>query len=126
MIVLLAFMDGLTVNEQEISYQNISIEPYFSYQKYEHFIRLVLISDVANVEYIDGFNFEWGYRYKLKVKVNKLEYQLSDGTSHEYYLEEIISKIKVADSSYFKLFLDPHLYYNASEADEPGCVNLLM
>ncbi len=122
---MFAFMAGLSVNGQEISYQNISIEPYLSFQNYEHFKRLVLISDVANVEYIDGFIFEWGYRYKLKVKVNKLEYELSDGTSHEYYLEEIISKTKVADSSNFKLFIDPHLYYNEYEADEPEMNNTL-
>jgi Domain of unknown function (DUF4377) len=125
MILLVAFMTGLTVSGQEISYQNISIEPYLSFQNYEHFKRLVLISDVANVEYIEDFKFEWGFTYKLKVMVSKLKYEMSDGTTHEYYLEEIISKTKVADSSYFKLFIDPHLYYNAYEADEPEMNNTL-
>ena len=37
-------------------------------QNYEHFKRIVFESPYSEAEYIDGFNFELGYYYTLKVK----------------------------------------------------------
>ena len=53
---------------QKISNKTITIEPYMYTQNYEHFKRLVLDSPDSEAEYIEGFDFEWGYYYTLKVK----------------------------------------------------------
>ena len=85
-------------------------------QNYEHFKRLVLDSPDSEAEYIDGFDFEWGYYYTLKVKEKKVG-SLSDGTRYDYSLLKVISKEKVADTVIFKMSIDPLRYYHKLEED---------
>lgn len=89
----------------------IHVDPQMSYQNYEHFKRLTLSSPDSEAEFIDGFDFEWGYDYTLKVKETRLAFDLSDGTRFEYALMEIVGKEAVADSVPFRLYLDAHVYY---------------
>ena len=103
---------------QTVSDKTITINPSLSFQNYEHFKRLTLNSPDSPIEYLDGFDFEWGYIYKLSIRETKLEYTLSDGTQYDYALNHIISKTKVPDSTQFKLFLDPSLYYNVVDSSE--------
>ncbi len=86
-------------------------------QNYEHFKRLVLDSPESEAEYIDGFDFEWGYYYTLKVEENKVG-PLSDGTRYDYSLLKVISKEKVADTVIFKMSIDPLRYYHKLEEDD--------
>ena len=51
--------------------------------------------------YVDGFDFEWGYFYTLKVKEIYLG-EFPDGTNYEYSLLNVISKEKVSDTLIFK------------------------
>ena len=90
-------------------------------QNYEHFKRLVLDSPDSEAEHIDGFDFEWGYYYTLKVKEKKVG-PLSDGTRYDYSLLKVISKKRVADSVVFKMSIDPLRYYDKIE-DEDGISN---
>ena len=85
-------------------------------QNYEHFKRLVLVSPDSEAEFIDGFDFEWGYYYALKVKEKKVG-PLSDGTRYDYSLLKIISKEKVADTVIFEMYIDPLRYYDKLEED---------
>ena len=85
-------------------------------QNYQHFKRLVFESPDSEAEYIDGFNFEWGYYYTLRVKELEIR-QLSDGTRYEYYLLKVISKEKVSDTVIFRMFIDPLSYYHKLEED---------
>ena len=85
-------------------------------QNYEHFKRLVLDSPDSEAEYIDGFDFEWGYYYTLKVKEKKVG-PFSDGTHYDYSLLKVISKEKVADTVIFKMSIDPLRYYHKLEED---------
>ena len=110
-IIALIFLPIFAMG-QNVSIQTITIEPYLSLQNYEHFKRLVLNSNNSEVEYIDNFKFEWGFKYQLKVKVTELITELSDGTKYEFALEKLISKTKISDSTEFKLFIDPHIYYH--------------
>ena len=77
---------------QPTTVKTITIEPYMYTQNYEHFKRLVLESNDSKVDYINGFDFEWGYYYTLKVEENYLG-QMSDGTNYEYSLIKIILAI---------------------------------
>ena len=83
-------------------------------QNYEHFKRLVLDSPNSEAEYVDGFDFEWGYFYTLKVKEIYIG-ELSDGTRYEYSLLKVISKEKVSDTVIFRMFIDPLRYYHKLE-----------
>jgi hypothetical protein len=41
---------------------------------------------------IDGFDYEWGYVYKLKIRVYELYEALEDASRYKYILDEVISK----------------------------------
>ena len=99
---------------QQIAYKTITVEPYMYTQNYEHFKRLVLKSTDSAAGFIDGFDFEWGYYYTLKVKENKVG-PLSDGTMYDYSLLKIISKKLAPDSMQFIMYIDPLFYYHKSE-----------
>ena len=101
---------------QQVIIKTITLEPYMYTQNYEHFKRLVFESPDSEAEYIDGFNFEWGYYYTLRVKELEIG-QLSDGTRYEYSLLKVISKEKVSDTVIFRMFIDPLSYYHKLEED---------
>jgi predicted ATPase len=107
---------------QTISNKTFTIGPNLSFQNYEHFKRLTLNSPI---EYVDGFNFEWGYIYKLNVKETKLSSTLSDGTQYDYALNHIISKTKVPDTTQFRLFLTQSRYYHQVDSSEQLINNIL-
>ena len=96
----------------------ITIEPFMQTENYEHFKRLVLNSSDSRAQYIEGFEFDWGYRYSLRVKQTTIG-PLSDGTLYDYSLIETISKTKVADSTTFTMSVDPLRYYE-NQADIPS------
>lgn len=100
----------------------IIVNPYLSLQNYEHFKRLTLNTSDSNIEFIDDFDFEWGYEYQLIVRQTKLKQSLSDGTKYVYCLDEVLSKVKVEDSTQFILFLDANRYYYQL-SDEEMAIN---
>lgn len=115
-IKLLLILMPVFLFGQNISYKTITVEPYMSTQSYEHFKRLVLNSSTSEAEFIEGFEFQWGYYYTLKVKEEKI-LPLSDGTRFNYYLTEIVSKEKVPDSLTFIMFVGPLRYYHKIVSD---------
>jgi hypothetical protein len=56
---------------QKTKERTISIEPYLSFQNYEHFKRLTLKSPDSEIESLEGFKFDWGYNYKIRVNETK-------------------------------------------------------
>lgn len=103
---------------QRVTSKTITIDPHLSFQNYEHFKRLTLKSPDSPIEYLNNFEFDWGYSYKLSVKETKLAETLSDGTQFEYQLIKVLSKTKVPDSTEFKLLLDPNRYYYKLDSSE--------
>ena len=112
-VILLCF-PALLFGQQTI--KEIKIKPYMYTQNYEHFKRLVLDSPNSEAEYVDGFDFEWGYFYTLKVKEIYLG-ELPDGTNHEYSLLKVISKEKLSDTVIFRMYIDPLKYYHKLEEE---------
>lgn len=101
----------LGVHGQNMKERVITIEPMMSSQNYEHFRRMVFNSPDSELEGgLEGFDFVWGYRYKVKVKETELDGWLSDGTRFEYEFIEVANKEKAGDTI-FKMFLDPQRYY---------------
>jgi hypothetical protein len=89
-----------------------------SFQNYEHFKRLTLDSPDSDLEYLNEFDYHWGYTYKVKVKETRLKSNLSDGTRYEYEFIEVVSKTKMPNSTEFRLFLDPQRYYYDLDSSE--------
>lgn len=111
-----AFQGG----EQDVQTKTVSIQPYKSLQNYEHFRRMVLECDDDWVEYIDGFDYEWGYTYALEIEETRLASDLSDGTRYEHKLLREISKTPAPDSLEFRLYLSGQVYYYDLGDDEDG------
>lgn len=107
-----------STNAQTSVNKIITIDPYMSFENYEHFKRLTLSSPDSNIEFLDGFDFEWGYRYTVSVKETRLRETLSDGTQYRYQFNRIVSKTKMADSSQFDLYIDAKRYYYEVEESE--------
>ena len=113
-VILLCF--PLLLFSQQTITKEIKLKPYMYTQNYEHFKRLVLDSPNSKAEYVDGFDFEWGYFYTLKVKEIYLG-ELPDGTNYEYSLLKVISKEKVSDTVIFRMYIDPLKYYHKLEEE---------
>lgn len=111
LFTLLALSLPLLGLSQKTSIETISVDPYLGFENYEHFTRLNLKSSNASASSIEGFEFEWGFFYKLKVKVTELRETLSDGTQYDFALEKVLSKTAAPDSFTFRLHLDPDRYY---------------
>jgi hypothetical protein len=71
---------------------------------------MVLKSNDFNGGFIQGFDFEWGYFYKLKIKIHKLKNPPEDGSDTDYILIKTISKTKADDNFQFRMLLDTKVY----------------
>lgn len=118
LIASLLFSLAFSSCAQKVTTKTITIDPHLSFQNYEHFKRLTLSSPNSSVEYLNGFDFAWGYSYELHVKETKLSETLSDGTRFEHEFVKVISKTKMPDSTQFKLFIDPNRYYYELDSSE--------
>ena len=98
----------------------VHIDAQLEHQNYEHFKRLVLSSPDSEVEYLEGFEFDWGYTYTLSVLETQLAYPLSDGTRYTYEYKSTVSKKKMPHSCRFQLFLAPSIYYDGDATVEPS------
>jgi len=118
-ITFFFILTTVTANCQTDRAKTIHLNPYMSFQNYEHFKRLTLSAQNSPIEYLEGFEFEWGYKYEINVRETELSHRLSDGTKFRHTIISVVSKTRVPDSTQFNLFLDPYRYYHASVADDP-------
>ena len=116
-IGIILFFTPLFLFSQKVLYKTITIKPFMYTQNYEHFKRLVMDSPESEAEFIDGFDFEWGYYYTLRVKEIEVG-PLSDGTRYDYTLLKVISKEEVPDSVTFMMSIDPLRYYSKLEEND--------
>ncbi len=66
-------------------------------------------------ENIQGFEYEWGYTYKLKVLKDKLDGPSRDGRTHSYKLIKEVEKDFVGEDKAFSLELDNSLITEENE-----------
>ena len=116
-IGIILLFTPLFLFSQKVLYKTITIKPFMYTQNYEHFKRLVMDSPESEAEFIDGFDFEWGYYYTLRVKEIEVS-PLSDGTRYDYNLLKVISKEEVPDSVTFMMSIDPLRYYSKLEEND--------
>ena len=97
---------------------DVNILPYKSLTNGAFFKSLVLKSDEAPLEYVSGFDFEWGYNYKLRVKKTELAQPMQDASSVEYALVKVLSKTKASAKDTFQLLLSAEKYLGGGEEED--------
>ena len=83
---------------------------------------LALSCSDQSVEFIDGFDFEWGYIYKLELKRTKLAQPMEDAGDTDYNLMKIISKKAVADSITFITHLNGWVQLSPNTKEDSGAL----
>ncbi len=99
------------IQAQDVSREiEATILPYKKVTNGAFYQVITLSSPDCYVEYLEGFDYEWGYEYRVKLKEITLANPPEDGSSIEYKLLEIISKIAVSEEYTFPLLLSRDLY----------------
>ncbi len=114
-LVLLFLLISTIGESQSDKTQTITVEPYMKLTNDAFFKKLTIKSNDCYADFIQGFNFQWGYSYKLKIKIKKLKNPPQDASDTEYILLKTISKTKVPDNYQFKMLLDKDLYLGPGE-----------
>ena len=67
-------------------------------------------------EDIAGFDYEWGYTYRLKVEVENINSSEANASSKKYTLLQVLEKTKVSSDVLFELSVNEALTAQAGEA----------
>lgn len=114
-LILLLLMGSITGNSQTEKKMTITVEPHMQVSNGAFFKQFTLHSKDSDVDFIQGFEFEWSYFYELNIVARKLKHPPADASDTEYSLSKIISKRKVPEDYQFKLLLDKDLYLGPGE-----------
>lgn len=115
-ILPLILLCSLSTFAQKATIKTITVEPY-KQLSYGAFFKGLSIKAEPYAEYIDGFTFEWGYTYSLKIKEIELANPPMDGSSVDYQLVKELSKTKVEDDYTFPLRLHYEVYLGPSDGE---------
>lgn len=97
----------------------ITVEPYKGLAYGAFFKSLDLKTTDPSVDYISGFDFEWGKIYDLRVKKTYLAQAPMDASSITFTLLEVISQTPVDKNYTFKLQLENELDLGQPENETP-------
>ena len=104
----------------KISEKTIIIEPYLQLTNGAFFTSLTLVSDNPYVDYVKGFDFNWGIRYQLKVKERIFAMPPEDMSDREFELMEVLLQTPAKDN--FEMILINEFYL--SEPTEESITKL--
>ena len=94
LITLSAFTQEIekisNIEKDIVREQTIIIEPYMKLSNDAFFMSLTLVSDNPYVDYVMGFDFEWGNRYQLKVKETIFANPPQDVSDRTFELIEVV------------------------------------
>ena len=123
-VLLILFVGLFTISfaqkKDRVDQITVTIEPYKRATNGAFYTFLALKCSDRGVEYIDGFDFEWGYFYELELKRTKLAQPMEDAGDTDYHLIKIISKKAVADSTTFKTHLNGWVQLAPNIKDDTG------
>lgn len=91
------------------------IAPYKVVVNGAFFKQLSLKTEQHTIDGIEGFDFEWGYQYTLKLEKVKLENPPEDASDTQYSLIKEVDKTRVPLAYNFELKLDGNLYLGPGE-----------
>lgn len=114
----LMLIANIVIAQDEISVIEIDVKPYMGLTYDAYFKHLTIRSEEERaVEYVSGFEYEWGYEYRLKVKKTMLEIPPEDASDRTYDLIEILSKTAVSADYTFKLSIEKDMYLGPGEQE---------
>lgn len=99
----------------KISEQTITIEPYLQLSNGAFFTSLTLVSDNPYVDYVKGFDFNWGIRYQLKVKERIFAMPPQDMSDREFELIEVLLQTPAKDN--FEMILINEFYLSEPKGE---------
>jgi hypothetical protein len=117
LIYVLFFSCGLFAQDKSKIIE-VNILPYKTIANGAFFKSLVIKSDEDALEYLNNFDFQWGYHYKLKVRRIELAKPPADGSSIEYELIKVLSKEKANPLDTFQLLLQGQKYLGPPSDDD--------
>jgi len=115
LIIMLFVFNSIGFAQDRHKTIDVEVFPYKSLSYGAFFKNLTLKTIPENIGHIDGFEFEWGYRYKLKVKETTPHSPPMDGSSVNYKLIIVISKTKASSQETFDILLEHELYLGPGE-----------
>jgi hypothetical protein len=126
-ILLLLLFTGLSVisfaqRKDKVDQIKVTIESYKHTTNGAFYTFLALSCSDRSVEFIEGFDFEWGYIYELKLKRTKLAQPMEDAGDTDYNLIKIISKKAVADSTTFITHLNGWVQLSPNTKEDTGAL----
>lgn len=117
-LIYLLFISFEILAQDKSTVIEVNILPYKSLTNGAFFKSLSLKSDEATLDYVSGFDFEWGYNYMLRVKKTELAQPMQDASSVEYTLVKVLSKTKVSAKDTFQLLLSAEKYLGGGEEED--------
>lgn len=114
-IVLLSLS---SVAQDKKSTIEVDIQPFKGLSYGAFFKSLTLRSNAEKgLEYVSGFEFEWGYEYVLKVRKTILQNPPEDGSNTNYELIKVISKTPVPEDYQFHLSVERDVYLGPGDQE---------
>jgi hypothetical protein len=107
--------DFIQPQNDEVNELTIIVEPYMQLSNGAFFTSLTLVSDNPYVEYINGFEFEWGYRYQLRVKETIYANPPQDASDRAFELVEVV--LQTLSSKPFKMILLNEFYLSKPKGE---------
>tara|TARA_R110002072_G_scaffold281965_2_gene444650 strand:- start:23543 stop:24085 length:543 start_codon:yes stop_codon:yes gene_type:complete len=114
------FTTSFTQEKDKVDQITITIKPYKHTTNGAFHTFLALTCSDRGVEFIDEFDFEWGFSYELKVKRTRLAQPMEDAGDTDYQLIKVISKKATPDSTIFKVHLTGWVQLAPNIKDDNG------
>jgi len=110
-LLFLLLFSTLGFTQKDISTKiELKVEPYMQLSYGAFFKLLTLKTNHPAVDFVEGFDFQWGYSYTLKVIETTLANPPMDGSSKHYKLVKVISKEKAPENYQFQLRTENSFY----------------
>lgn len=122
-LIILCVCQLPNYNHDKHKIMEVHVEPYKGLSYGAFFKSLTLKTQPEDIEYIEGFEFEWAHSYQLKVEQTKLEHPPQDGSDTQYKLIKVISKTKVNKDFTFKLRLESEVYLGGDHGNSFKQIN---
>lgn len=126
-LLVLLFWSGwwlsTPLQAQQSERKVVEVAPHLQLQYGAFFKQLKIVCSDARVDVISGFDFEWGYKYRLKVEVTTLEQPPADAGIYRTRLLKVVEQQPVSADYTFALWIERDVLLGPGE-QEPALMQL--
>lgn len=101
----------------------VEVAPHLQLQYGAFFKQLKIVCSDERVDEIEGFDFEWGYQYRLEIDLITLQVPPADGSSYEAKLRKLLAREPVPADYSFALWTERDALLGPGE-QEPALTQL--